>query len=89
MRRWRNDTDPDGDTLSVTAITQPADGTAVLNADSTITYTPPPGFQGTALIPYTISDGHGGTDTATADSCSHSTIGANSPGICPRLFGRD
>jgi len=60
-----NDTDPDGDTLSVTEITQPADGTAVLNADGTITYTPPVGFDGTALIPYTIGDGFGGTDSAT------------------------
>ncbi len=59
------DSDPDGDTLTVTAITQPAVGSAVLNADGTVTYTAPSTFAGTTTFTYTISDGNGGTDTAT------------------------
>ncbi|WP_300533385.1 Ig-like domain-containing protein [uncultured Mameliella sp.] len=60
-----NDTDPDGDTLTVTSITPATNGSAVLNGDGTVTYTPDPGFEGEDTISYTISDGNGGTDTAT------------------------
>ncbi len=59
-----NDTDADGDPLSVTEATSP-DGTVVINADGTITFTPNPNFNGIATITYTISDGNGGTSTAT------------------------
>ena len=59
-----NDTDVDGDTLTVTSASSP-DGTVVVNPDGTITFTPEEGFEGDATITYTISDGHGGTDTAT------------------------
>ena len=58
-----NDTDPDGDTLSVTAVTDPPNGTAVINPDGTITYTPDLNYVGTDTFTYTISDGNGGTDT--------------------------
>ena len=37
-----NDGDVDGDALSVTQVTVPAHGTAVIEADNTITYTPAP-----------------------------------------------
>ncbi|WP_288940491.1 Hint domain-containing protein [uncultured Roseovarius sp.] len=60
-----NDTDVDGDTLSVTDVTDPANGSAVINADGTITYTPDAGFSGEDSFSYTVSDGNGGTDTAT------------------------
>jgi hypothetical protein len=59
-----NDSDPDGDALSVLASTQGAHGAVTLNADGTITYTPAPAFHGTDQFTYTLSDGHGGTDTA-------------------------
>jgi large repetitive protein len=59
-----NDTDPDGDPLTVTAATSP-DGTVVINADGTVTFTPNPNFNGPTTISYTISDGNGGTATAT------------------------
>jgi hypothetical protein len=58
-----NDTDPDGDSLTVTGITQPAHGTATNNGNGTVTYTPTAGYVGTDGFDYTISDGHGGTDT--------------------------
>jgi hypothetical protein len=60
-----NDTDPDGDTLSVAGVTQPANGTATRNADNTVTYSPKSGFVGSDAFTYTIDDGHGGNDTAT------------------------
>jgi large repetitive protein len=59
-----NDRDLDGDPLTVTAATAP-NGTVVINPDGTITYTPNPDFNGTDSITYTISDGKGGTSTAT------------------------
>ncbi len=60
-----NDSDPDYDPLTVTAIgTKPSAGTATVNADSTITYTANPGQTGSDYFTYTISDGRGGTATA-------------------------
>ena len=63
-----NDSDPDGDPITVVAVTDPPYGSAVIDArGSTITYTPTlgPGGSGTFLFTYTISDGQGGTGTAT------------------------
>ena len=56
-----NDSDPDGQPLSVTIV----GGGAVINPNQTITYTPPAGFVGTTSFPYTISDGQGGIASAT------------------------
>ena len=60
-----NDVDVDGDALTVNAVTQGANGTVVINADNTVTYTPDNNFTGQDTFTYTISDGNGGTDTAT------------------------
>jgi hypothetical protein len=61
-----NDFDIDGDTLSVTAVTAPTNGTAVINADDTITYTSTADFAGGIVtFDYTVNDGNGGTDNAT------------------------
>jgi hypothetical protein len=60
-----NDLDPNNDTVTVTGITQPANGTAVLNPNQTVTYDPVCSFQGTDTFTYTISDGQGETDAAT------------------------
>ncbi|WP_435066894.1 Ig-like domain-containing protein, partial [Christiangramia sp. 3-2217-3z] len=60
-----NDSDPDGDELTITEVTQPGNGIAVINTDGTVTYTPNENFNGTDTFTYTISDGNGGTDTAT------------------------
>lgn len=60
-----NDSDPNGDTLTVTAVTDPPGGTAVNNGDGTVTYTPDcPVVSGSDTFTYTIDDGNGGTDTA-------------------------
>lgn len=60
-----NDTDPDGDTLVITGTSTPAHGSIVVNANGTITYTPVANYDGSDSFTYTISDGHGGTSTAT------------------------
>ncbi|MEP1587141.1 MAG: tandem-95 repeat protein [Tateyamaria sp.] len=60
-----NDTDVDGDELTVTSATVPAEqGTLVDNGDGTVTFTPAENFNGEATISYEISDSNGGTDTA-------------------------
>ena len=61
-----NDDDIDGDTLT-TVITSngPSNGSVVVNPDGTITYKPDVGFNGTDTFVYTVSDGNGGTATAT------------------------
>ena len=60
-----NDTDPNGDTLSVSGVTVPAHGTAVVNSNGRITYTPAINYNGPDSFEYTIGDGHAGADTAT------------------------
>ncbi|NEQ81268.1 MAG: tandem-95 repeat protein, partial [Moorea sp. SIO2I5] len=52
-----NDTDPDEDALTVTLDQQGANGTAVVNQDNTITYTPNADFTGTDSFTYEVSDG--------------------------------
>ncbi|WP_168210865.1 Ig-like domain-containing protein [Persicimonas caeni] len=59
-----NDTDPDGDSLSIDSVTTPANGTATI-AGSQITYTPDANFHGMDSFRYTTGDGNGGSDTAT------------------------
>jgi hypothetical protein len=60
-----NDSDIDGDSLSVSSASNPPNGSVVINGDDTITYTPDPGFVGVDSFSYTVSDGNGGFDTAT------------------------
>lgn len=58
-----NDFDPNGDTLSVSAVTAAARGT-VSNQGVTVTYTPSNNYAGVDTFGYTASDGHSGTATA-------------------------
>ncbi|MDN2661698.1 tandem-95 repeat protein, partial [Neptunomonas sp. CHC150] len=53
-----NDSDVDGDTLSVDSATA-ANGAVAINPDGTITYTPNADFNGSDTITYTVSDGNG------------------------------
>ena len=56
-----------GDALTVTSVTTPTDGTATIEPDNTVTYTPDADSNGTDSFDYTISDGNGGTATATVN----------------------
>lgn len=52
-----NDTDADGDDLTATGLTQPANGDVVLEANGSFTYTPDSGYFGTDTFTYKASDG--------------------------------
>ena len=69
-----NDTDPDGDTLTISAVSalSALGGAVTLNIDGTIGYDPTVGLNYLAegevvedSFTYTVDDGNGGTDTAT------------------------
>jgi VCBS repeat-containing protein len=74
-----NDTDIDGDNLTVTGyvingtpyapgtlVNIPGIGTIVINTNGTYTYTPAPNFNGAVpVVTYSITDGHGGTASST------------------------
>jgi CshA-type fibril repeat protein/VCBS repeat-containing protein len=60
-----NDTDVDGDSVSVTAVSTPAHGTAEVNPDGTISYTPHADYHGADSFTYTVSDEDGASVTAT------------------------
>jgi len=60
-----NDTDADGDALTPSVTAAPANGAATVNADGTITYSPDADFNGGDSFTYEVSDGNGGSDTAT------------------------
>ena len=61
-----NDSDVEGDTLVVSAVTQGANGTVTF-AGGSVTYTPNGNFNGSDSFTYTVSDGNGGTATATVN----------------------
>ncbi len=56
---------PQGYTLSVTAVTQPAHGSVGFNSYGMVTYTPQSMWSGIDSFNYTIGDGHGGSDHST------------------------
>ncbi|MFT5001687.1 MAG: hypothetical protein ACI952_000001, partial [Flavobacteriales bacterium] len=59
-----NDTDTEGDTLSVVSVENASNGASVSLLDGIVTLTPVAGFSGIVTFDYTISDGTA-TDTAT------------------------
>jgi large repetitive protein len=63
IRVLANDTDAEGQTLSVSSATA-VRGAVAIQADQSIRYTPAVGFNGTDTISYTITDGAGGEATA-------------------------
>jgi outer membrane protein OmpA-like peptidoglycan-associated protein len=63
-----NDTDADGDPLTITSVSAPGKGTAVISGNR-IVYTPSASAcgAGTDSFTYTVSDNKGGTSTATVN----------------------
>lgn len=79
-----NDSDADGDPLTITAVSSPAHGTASV-AGANVNYTPTMNYLGEDTFTYTISDGRGGTATATV----HVTVGPlNHPPVAGTLSVR-
>ncbi|MEH1796410.1 beta strand repeat-containing protein [Nostoc sp.] len=73
-----NDTDVDvSDVLSIASFTQPSQGILVDNGNSTYTYTPGQNYFGSDGFTYTISDGHGGSSTATVNLSINEVTNAN------------
>ena len=62
-----NDSDVDGDTISVSAVSQGAHGTVINVGNGTVTYTPAANYNGSDSFTYTVSDGKGGTATGTVN----------------------
>ena len=60
-----NDTDPDGDTLLVSAVQDGDHGKVELDGEGNIQFTPEENYSGEATFSYTVSDGNGGEDIAT------------------------
>ena len=59
-----NDTDANGDSLFIDSVTQGSNG-SVVNNGTDVTYTPSASWAGIDTFTYVVSDGNGGTDTAT------------------------
>ena len=71
-----NDSDVDGNALTVTsASVDPARGTVTINPDGTLAFTPAGNITGPVLVSYIISDGQGGTASATVTV----NVGPNTP----------
>ena len=60
-----NDTDVDGDKLTLSSVKNAVNGSVVLNASGNPVFTPTADFSGNSSFDYVISDGKGGTATAT------------------------
>ena len=66
IRVLDNDSDVDGDSLSVIEVSTPSNGSvAVTGAGTTVIYTPDANFHGSDLFTYKVSDGKVVTDAAT------------------------
>jgi VCBS repeat-containing protein len=60
-----NDTDADGDKLTLSSVKSAVNGSVVLNASGNPVFTPTANFSGNSSFDYVVSDGKGGTATAT------------------------
>lgn len=61
----RNDGDADGDRLGVQSSTEPQNGTLIPQGGGCFDYTPDQGFDGRDGFTYVVTDGRGGTATAS------------------------
>ena len=65
-----NDSDPDGDAISLVSVdTTGLNGTLIVNQDGSLSYQAPFLYSGNDTFTYTITDGNGGTSTATVIMC--------------------
>jgi len=71
-----NDTDVEGQALSIASVTSGSGGTAVRNNDGTVTFTPTANFNGSANFSYIASDG---TSNSTASTVNVTVAAVNDP----------
>ena len=62
-----NDTDPEKDALTVSAVGSASHGVVTINTDGTVKYTPTTDYSGADSFSYTIGDGNGNSSTANVD----------------------
>ncbi len=81
-----NDNDVDFDTLTVntTPVANVTNGTLVLNADGSFTYTPNSGWSGVDTFTYQITDGNGGVGQATV---TLTVVSVNDPPVLTSVGG--
>ncbi len=76
-----NDTDADGDTLTASILTQPTSGTASIQSDGSVTYTPNAEFSGSDSFTYEVADPDGlvsqGTVSVTVNAINDAPVATN------------
>ena len=72
-----NDSDPDGDPLTISAFDAASTNGGTVNCMATCEYQPPAGFTGEDAFTYTIEDGFGGSATATVTVDVAPTVAAD------------
>jgi hypothetical protein len=79
-----NDTDADGDAMTITGVSGAVNGSVSFDSQSqTVTFTPTAGYSGPASFTYAIDDGQGGTASAQV------SLNVNDQGSEQNLFGAD
>ncbi|WP_175545939.1 Ig-like domain-containing protein [Salegentibacter echinorum] len=73
----QNDTDADGDNLTASLVSDVSNGTLILNADGSFTYTPNSGYVGQDSFTYTANDGTDDSNVATVTITVNSTTAPN------------
>jgi large repetitive protein len=76
----KNDTDSEGDPLTITGVSRPTNGTSSI-LGAAVRYAPATGFSGVDTFTYTIIDGFGGTATGTVTVTVEPATVANRPPI--------
>ena len=75
-----NDTDQDGNPLTLTGVSSPSHGTVKIDGSNVI-FTPTTGYTGSAGFSYSISDGKGGTASAAVSL----SVDAASSNVAPKF----
>jgi hypothetical protein len=75
-----NVSDPDEDSLTISSVSTPGHGTATVTSGK-VAYTPSAGYAGTDPFTYSISDGNGGSDTATVNITVKDVTAPSAPRI--------
>ncbi|MEY4387618.1 MAG: hypothetical protein RLY20_2901, partial [Verrucomicrobiota bacterium] len=70
-----NDSDVDGGTLAIVSFTTGANGSVSNSGGGVLLYSPNPAFSGSDSFSYTITDGQGGTNSATVTLTVNATAG--------------